>query len=95
MNTKQLIVTVAMLAATGSVFAQQAEYVAPVANSASGKTRAEVIDELKQAQANGTYVVGGEEYPGQFSAVARNVRSRAEAIESARNGKTPSGVAGS
>ena len=31
----------------------------------AGKSRAEVIEELKQAQASGNFVVGGREYAGQ------------------------------
>ncbi|HTN65144.1 MAG TPA: DUF4148 domain-containing protein [Burkholderiaceae bacterium] len=54
MNAKQLISTVALLAATGAVFAQQTEWVAADANFVSTKTRAEVRAELNQAYADGT-----------------------------------------
>lgn len=54
MKTKQLIAAVAILAATGSVFAQQTEWIAADANFTPGKTRAEVIAELNQAYADGT-----------------------------------------
>ena len=50
MNTKQLIAAVAALTIAGTAFAQQAE----VTNVQSGKTRAQVIAELQQAQADGT-----------------------------------------
>lgn len=86
MKTKQLIVTAAMLIATGAAFAQQTESVAPDANFVSTKSRAEVIAELKQAQANGVYAVGGEEFPGQIA--VKNTRSRSEAVQSAGNKKS-------
>lgn len=78
MNTKKLIVSAAMLIATGAAFAQQAtEWVVPDANFVSTKTRAEVVAELKQAQTNGVYAVGGEEFPGQT--LAANGRSQSGA----------------
>jgi hypothetical protein len=90
MKTKQLIATAAMLIATGAAFAQQTDSVAADANFVAKKTRAEVIAELKQAQANGVYAVGGEEFPGQV--VAKATRSRSDAVQSAGNKKP--GVSG-
>jgi hypothetical protein len=74
MNLKQLITAVAMFAASGAVFAEQSEFVEPAANFVSTKTRAQVYEELKQAQASGTYVTGGEESPGQAEMLARSQR---------------------
>jgi hypothetical protein len=62
MNVKNLIAAVAVLSATGSVFAQTGEYIEP-APSVSTKTRAEVIAELNQAYADGTLNVPEYGYP--------------------------------
>lgn len=56
MNTKQLIAAAAILAATGTAFAQQTEFVAADANFTPAKTRAEVVAELNQAYADGTLI---------------------------------------
>lgn len=74
MNAKQLIASVALLTATGAVFAQAAEYEVPNANFVSTKTRAEVVAELKQAQNAGTYVAGGEAYSGDRVIMAQTAR---------------------
>jgi hypothetical protein len=50
MNAKQLIAAVFALTAASAVFAQQAE----VTSIQSGKTRAQVVAELEQAQKDGT-----------------------------------------
>lgn len=54
MNVKQLIIAATVLAAAGSAFAQQTEFVAADANFTPSKTRAEVVAELNQAYADGT-----------------------------------------
>ncbi|MFC5474148.1 DUF4148 domain-containing protein [Paraherbaspirillum soli] len=54
MNAKQLIAVVTLLTAAGSVMAQ-----APSA----GKTRAQVIAEMKEARANGEMSVPDSQYP--------------------------------
>jgi hypothetical protein len=62
MNTKQLIAAAVALTIAGSAFAQQAE----VTNVQSGKTRAQVVAELQQAQKDGTagtYSFVGTENP--------------------------------
>ena len=74
MNAKQLIASVALLTATGAVFAQVSEYEVPNANFVSTKTRAEVIAELKQAKVAGTFVAGGEVYSGERVIVAQTAR---------------------
>jgi hypothetical protein len=75
MNTKHLIAAVAMIASTGSVFAQQTAWVDPAANFVSAKTRADVTAELKQAQAEGAYVAGGAETPELYRQLAQNNHS--------------------
>jgi Domain of unknown function (DUF4148) len=89
MNAKYLIAAGAFIAATGSAFAQQTEFVAPDANFVSTKTRADVKQELNQAKASGAYAAAGsEEYAGQFAALKRGngvqtqvaAKSRAEVI---------------
>ncbi len=59
MNAKKLIAAVAVFAATSSAFAN--EWV-DFNDFQSTKTRAEVSAELKEAQAQGAYVAGGEEF---------------------------------
>lgn len=85
MNIKQLIAAVAVFAAGAPAFA--GEYV-DYSNFASTKTRAEVVAELKQAQADGTWAAAKSEYV-EFMPMAGTARSRsevrAEAIESAKN----------
>jgi Domain of unknown function (DUF4148) len=78
MRAKQLIATVAMIAATGSVFAQQGEWIDPTTGYKSTKTRAEVKAELKQAEENGTYVVGGAETPELQRQLAHQSQAGAE-----------------
>ncbi len=77
MNAKQqLIASFALLAAAGSAFAQSTDYAQPNERFVSTKTRAEVIAELKQAQAEGVYVVGGEAYVGERPVLAKNTSHR-------------------
>jgi len=75
MNAKQLIATVALFAAAGAAFAQSTEVADPTAGFVSTKTRAEVIGEVKQAQALGTLA----QRDGQDAVVTTTARSRAEA----------------
>ena len=100
MNAKQLIATVAALTIAGTAFAQQAE----VTNVQSGKTRAQVIAELQQAQANGTaetYSFVGTQNPVAAAGSAKHVqgenqiptgKTRAEVVATlSDNSATPSG----
>jgi len=76
MSAKHLIAAFAVLAANGAAFAQ--EFVEPGVHFASTRTRAEVLAELKQAQADGSYRVLDTEYP-----IIKQVgtpKSRAEVI---------------
>jgi hypothetical protein len=62
MNAKKLIVALSLLAA-GSAFADDMNYpYVKFDDFQSTKTRAEVMAELQQARADGSYVVGGNEY---------------------------------
>jgi hypothetical protein len=85
MNVKQLIAAVSIFAATGSVFA--AEW-ADFSDFVPTKTRAEVVAELKQAQADGTLAASQSEI-AVLPQLAGNARSRAEvraeAIQSVKN----------
>lgn len=76
MNAKHLIAAVAVLASSGSVLAQ--EFVEPGVNFVSTRTRAEVVAELKQAQAEGTLRVLDFEYP--VIQQAGTPRTRAEVL---------------
>ncbi|MBB3214226.1 hypothetical protein FHW67_003538 [Herbaspirillum sp. Sphag1AN] len=60
MNAKQILVSVVLFAAAGAAFAETAY--PPETKFVSTKTRAEVIAELKQAQAQGL-VTNGDNYP--------------------------------
>jgi hypothetical protein len=90
MNTKQLIVSVGLLAAASGALAQSAEYVQPNEKFVSTKTRAEVIAELKQAHAEGSFVTGGEAYTDQATVLAKRNRSRDDAVDTARSNKATS-----
>jgi Domain of unknown function (DUF4148) len=79
MKAKHLIAAVAVFAATGSVFAQQTEFVAPEANFVSTKSRAQVVADLKASKANGDYVVGGREYVAPAAHFA-STKTRAQVI---------------
>ncbi len=69
MNTKKLIAAVAIFAAAGSTFAAEVtEGVWPAFTST--KTRAEVVAELKAAQADGSYALAQQQYDGQFPQAA-------------------------
>ncbi|KRB91419.1 DUF4148 domain-containing protein [Noviherbaspirillum sp. Root189] len=63
MNAKKLIAALAVFAAAGTSFAADATY--PYVDHSqfqSTRTRAEVMAELKDSQANGNYIVGGQEF---------------------------------
>ena len=87
MNIKKLIAAVAVFAAAGSAFAQQAEFVAPDAGFKSTLTRAEVRRDLAQAASQGQ--IAQRQHDGQDTVYAANGRSRqevrAEAIQSAQS----------
>lgn len=74
MNAKKLIAAVAVFAATSSAFAS--EWV-DFSNFKSTKTRAEVVAEIKQANANGQ-VAGNSEFVEFKSAPVASGKTRAE-----------------
>jgi hypothetical protein len=74
MNVKNLIAAVAVFAAAGSAFAQQAEFVAPDAGFKSNLTRAEVRQDLAGAQSQG--LTAQRRHDGQDSVYAGNTKSR-------------------
>ncbi|RJF97961.1 DUF4148 domain-containing protein [Noviherbaspirillum saxi] len=76
MNAKNLIAAIAILAGTSSAFA--AEWVDFI-DFQSTKTRAEVIAELKDAQAQGTYVAGGNEFTAPDARFA-STKTRAQVM---------------
>ncbi len=76
MNAKNLIAAVAVLAAAGSAFAQQTEFVRPDASFTPALSRAEVRQEVGDAFArNG---LAPSQHDGQDVHYARGARSRAE-----------------
>jgi hypothetical protein len=81
MNIKNLVAAVALVAAAGSVFAQ--EYVVPDEGFVSTRTRAEVIAEIKQARADGTLEFNEGNYPVAQAAESVKTREqvRAELVE--------------
>ncbi|MDB5759572.1 MAG: hypothetical protein JWM30_2861 [Burkholderia sp.] len=87
MNLKKLIAAVAVFAAAGSAFAQQAEFVAPDVGFKSTLTRAEVRQDLTRATSQGT--IAQRQHDGQDTVYAASTRSRqevrAEAIQSAQS----------
>ena len=84
MNVKNLFAAVAVFAAAGSAFAQQAEFVAPDAGFRSTLTRAEVRQDLAQEGA-----IAQRQHDGQDTVYAAGSRSRqevrAESIQSAQS----------
>lgn len=76
MKTKHLIAALAVLGATGSAFAN--EWV-DFSDFQSTKTRAEVAAELKDAQASGNYVVGGQEFVAPDAHFA-STKTRAQVV---------------
>jgi hypothetical protein len=69
MNAKKLIAAAAIFAAAGSTFAAEVtEGVWPAFTPT--KTRAEVVAELKAAQADGSYALAQQQYDGQFPQAA-------------------------
>ena len=78
MNIKHLIATAAILAVTAPVFAGNVNYAVADKDFESTKTRAEVMAELKVAQANGT-IFHGDVYP-QTPVTTTSTLTRAEVL---------------
>lgn len=79
MNAKKLIAAVAVFAATGSVFAAQTYPYVDFSGVQSTKTRADVTAELKDAQAQGNYVAGGQEFTAPDAQFASS-KSRTQVV---------------
>lgn len=80
MNTKKLIAAVTVFVAAGSAFAGANSEFTDFVNIPSTQTRAEVVADMSQARAAGSYVVGGEEvsYPGnQYAGSTGNPQNTA------------------
>jgi len=73
MNAKKLIAAVAVFAAANSALA--AEWV-EFPSVPSTKTRAEVMAELKQARADGSYASLHQEYAGQYPTIGKDAPTR-------------------
>jgi hypothetical protein len=85
MNVKHMIATVIALVAAGSAFADATSNTDDFPKFASTKARAEVISELTQAEADGSFVATeGKKYPSVL--VASN-KTRAEVIQELRQAK--------
>ncbi|MBB5390646.1 MULTISPECIES: DUF4148 domain-containing protein [unclassified Herbaspirillum] len=76
MNTRHLLIALALAATSGAVLAQN---VSVQAQNVQGKTRAQVIEELKQARADGTLTVSDYDYPRLPAFVS--TKTRAQVIE--------------
>ncbi|WP_051516991.1 DUF4148 domain-containing protein [Herbaspirillum sp. RV1423] len=102
MNAKYILAIAALTIVSGSVFAQTSTAIAardqanasvrnnyPVVPFVASKTRAEVINELKQAQAQGL-ITNGNDYPIVRIAPSHKVRGEVQ-VDTARandNGNT-------
>lgn len=76
MNVKKMIAVVAVLAAAGSAFAQQSEFIAPDAGFTSNLTRAEVRQDLAQPASQA--VLAKHNHDGQDTTFSASGRSRQE-----------------
>jgi hypothetical protein len=89
MNAKKLIVAISLLAA-GSAFADDVNYpYVKFDDFQSTTTRAEVMAELQQAKADGSYVVGGNEFKApdaHFVSTKTRTQVLAELREAQRDG---------
>ena len=87
MNAKQLIAAVAVFAATGSVFANDLQVFPEQANFVSTKTRAEVIAQVRQANADGVLVTNevGTVAPVATRASATEPKPATDTVKTARH----------
>lgn len=76
MNTRHLLIALALAATSGAVLAQN---VSTQAANVQGKSRAQVIEELKQARADGSLSVADYDYPALPAFVS--TKTRAQVIE--------------
>jgi hypothetical protein len=93
MKITQLIATAALLAATVPAIAGNVNYAVADKDFVSSKTRAEVVAELKVAQANGT-VFRNDTYP-QVPVNVVSTRSRADVrAEASKAARAPNATIG-
>jgi len=79
MNAKKLIAAAAVFTATGSVFAAQTYPYVDFSGFQGSNTRAQVVAELKDAQAQGSYIVGGSEFAAPAEHFA-STKTRAQVV---------------
>lgn len=87
MNTKQITAAIVLFAAAGAAMAE-APY-PPETKFVSTKTRAEVVAELQQAQAQGT-LTNGNNYPIVIQ--ARSPLTREQAVSQLKQGNTDNSI---
>lgn len=73
MNTRHLLIAVALAATSGIVMADTAY---AQSTAAQGKTRAQVIEELKQARADGSIAIGDADFPKTPAFVSTKTRAQ-------------------
>lgn len=81
MNTRHLLIAIALAATSGAVTAETYAQSIP----AAGKTRAQVIEELKQARADGSMAIGDADFPRL--PVFVSTKTRAQVIEELRQAR--------
>lgn len=75
MNTQRLVAALAFVAASGTAFAQQSEFIDWADLPASTQTRAQVTAELEQSKIDGSYALAHQEFQGQFPALSRQAET--------------------
>jgi Domain of unknown function (DUF4148) len=86
MNARKLVAVAALSAAALPAFADQLYPYVDIDHFQGAKPRAEVTQELKAGQANGTYVVGDHEYVEPAANFASS-KSRAQAMAELKQSK--------
>ena len=93
MRIKSFIAAAAILITAGSAFAETIDGVAPDASFKSALSRAQVVEQLRQAQANGAIQLGelyGSQVP-DFHATRTRAQVTSELKQAQANGKIVSG----
>ncbi|KAF1036274.1 MAG: hypothetical protein GAK35_04096 [Herbaspirillum frisingense] len=86
MNTRHLLIALALAVTSGAVTAETAYAQSP---ASQGKTRAQVIEELKQARADGSMIISDAEYPRlpAFTSTKTRAQVIAELQQARANGE--------
>ena len=93
MKTRNFVATLAFFAAGGAAFAQQTEFFDYTMEPPSTRARADVVAELHQAKADGSYALAHQEFQGQYPALsaqaenAVDTKSRAQVISELERAK--------